>query len=58
VKCIGYGPREDVCEAEATTPAGIWCPVCELERRETISRQFEKIGASFAAALADSEPPE
>lgn len=57
MKCIGYGSLEDRCEEEATTPAGIWCPGCEEDRRATVTRAFDRISASFAADLAKATAP-
>lgn len=56
MRCIGFGDREDVCENEATTPAGIWCVPCEEDRRETIAEQLERVGARFAADVAQLGP--
>jgi hypothetical protein len=51
-RCIGFGDREDRCEEEATTRAGLWCPACEAALFAARMAQFEAIGARFAADVA------
>ncbi len=52
-RCIGYGSVEGICEerigrvALAFNSAGLWCEHCELDRREAIDGQTQKITESF-----------
>lgn len=53
--CIGFGQSEGHCgqlidhESRGLNPAGLWCVNCELNRREHIDRQMQKITKGFGA---------
>lgn len=53
--CIGYGGREGVCTQQAGTPwTHLWCPECDRERRDTITRQMTEIAESFRERTTDA----
>lgn len=58
-QCIGFGRREGMCLnpvcTEGRYESPLWCIDCEKARRDYLTKQFEKIDASFAAQASHQE---